>query len=326
MNEFDVDTEGHSCLPPVGPKRRRWLRTVSPNAAICLVLLIGGCSMQQARFGSPEEAVDAFVLAVRSEDSKSVRHILGRDAADMLPSGDDVADRQLRERFLEAYDEKNALVSEEDGSVTLEVGQDDWPMPIPIVSHRGSWYLDTERGVEEIFARRIGRNELAVQQICLAIVDAQRDYAAIDPDGDGVHEYAQKFISDPGQKNGLYWEISGDEPPSPLGPLVVDAAQEGYSTTPNTSGELRPFHGYYFKLLKSQGRHAPGGARDYVVNGKMTEGFAVVAWPAIYDNSGVMTFLVSHQGVVYERDLGPRTERIAASMSVFDPDSHWSLE
>jgi hypothetical protein len=231
-----------------------------------------------------------------------------------------------RERFLAAYDEKNSLVAEPDGSTTLQVGTDDWPMPIPLVKRSSSWRFDTRRGKEEILNRRIGRNELSVEQTCLAIVDAQREYVSADRDGDGVREYAQKVISDPGKKDGLYWETGPTELPSPLGPLVAEAVDEGYGATKNESGQRRPFHGYYFKLLKSQGPEAPGGDREYVVNGKMTEGFAVVAWPAEYGNSGVMTFLVNHLGIVYQRNLGKETARIASAMALFDPDPDWSLE
>jgi len=292
--------------------------------AACVLTI--GCSLQQERFSSPEEATGALIEASKSDQSDVVRRILGRGADDVLSSGDEVADRRAREKFLAAYDEKNALVAEPDGRVTLQVGKDDWPMPIPLVKSFGSWRFDTHRGKEEILNRRIGRNELSVRQVCLAIVDAQREYAAMDHNKDGVLEYAQKVISDPGEKNGLYWETHDDEPPSPLGPLVADAVEEGYGGGKKESGQRRPYHGYYFKQLWSQGPNAPGGARDYMVNGRMIEGFAVVAWPAEYGNSGVMTFLVSHQGVVYERNLGKRTASIASSMTALDPDSEWSVE
>ncbi len=285
-----------------------------------------GCSLQQDRFSSPEEAVGALIEASKSEQSDVVRRILGSGADEVLSSGDDVADRQARDKFLNAYADKHELITEPDGSVTLQVGKDEWPMPIPLVKSFSSWRFDTRRGKEEILNRRIGRNELSVRQTCLAIVDAQREYLTVDRNGDGVPEYAQKIISDPGKKDGLYWETSGDQPPSPLGPFVADAVEEGYGAAKNESGQPRPYHGYYFKLLKSQGLEAPGGPREYIVNGSMTEGFAVVAWPAEYGNSGVMTFLVNHQGVVYERNLGRHTAQIASSMSVFDPDTQWSVD
>ena len=324
MEHSEVDTNRRSVFELWESKPVSCAWAALPLALACL--WAPGCGLRQERFATPEEAARALVVAVRSENSEEVGRILGRGGKEVVSSGDEVADRQTRQRFLTAYDEKNSLVAEPDGSVTLQVGQDDWPMPIPIVNTKDSWRFDTARGKDEILNRRIGRNELSVQQVCLALVDAQREYIATDRNGDGVPEYAQKLISDPGQKNGLYWETSADEPPSPAGPLVADAAEEGYGQRKNEGGQRRPFHGYYFKLLKSQGPNAPGGAREYVVNGRMTEGFALVAWPAQYGNSGVMTFLVSHQGVVYERDLGRRTERIASSITSFDPDPGWNVE
>jgi hypothetical protein len=304
-------------------------RAVLPRPLWFIVVacfFVSGCSLQQERFSTSEEAAGALIAAAQAEQTDEVRRILGRGADDVLSSGDEVADRQARDRFLSAYEEKHSLVSEPDGSMTLQVGQDDWPLPIPIVQHWGSWRFDTRRGKEEILNRRIGRNELAVQQVCLAIIDVQREYVADDRNGDGVLEYSQKFISDPGQKNGLYWESGPGEPSSPLGPLVADAVEEGYGAAGQQHGKRRPYYGYYFKLLTSQGPNAPGGDHDYFKNGKMTEGFAVVAWPALYGNSGVMTFLVSHHGVVYQQNLGRRTERIASSMTKFDPDPLWEIQ
>lgn len=304
--------------------------SVSSDVKICFLLSLAafqvctiGCSMQQRRFSSPEDAVNAWIAAAKSENTEEVRRILGKGADDVISSGDAVADQQARETFLRAYYQKHALVSEPDGRMTLLVGMENWPMPIPIVERRGSWRFDTEQGKEELLNRRIGRNELNVQQVCMALVDAQKEYQSADRNGDGVLEYAQMLLSDPGQRNGLYWDAGPDEPPSPMGPLVAEAAAEGY--TRNESGQRRPYHGYFYKLLRSQGSHAPGGARDYMANGKMTGGFAIVAWPAEYGNSGVMAFLVSHQGVVYERDLGHRTDEIANSMISFDPDPQWDI-
>jgi hypothetical protein len=282
--------------------------------------------LQQRRFATPEDAAGALVAAAQAEQSEELMRILGNDADDILSSGDEVADRQARARFLRDYDEKHALVSEPDGSVTLQVGHEDWPMPIPIVKRWNSWRFDVDRGKEEILNRRIGRNELDAQQVCLALVDAQREYISMDRNVDGVPEYAQKLISDLGQKNGLYWEAGPGEPPSPMGPLVAQAAAEGYGASRNESNHRRPYHGYYYKLLRSPGPNAPGGARDYMANGRLKEGFAVVAWPAEYGNSGLMTFLVSHHGVVYQRDLGEQTDEIAAAITAFDPDPQWKLE
>lgn len=301
----------------------------SRQEAICLVMLVGlfipGCGLRQRRFATPEEAASALVSAAKAEQKDEVHRILGRGANDVLSSGDEVADQQARNRFLAAYDEKHSLVVESNGTMTLQVGADDWPLPIPLVERSGSWRFDTRRGKDEILNRRIGRNELDVQQVCLALVDAQREYFAADRNGDGVHEFAQKLISDPGQRNGLYWETSPGESASPIGPLMAEAVAEGYGSNPNSTGNRRPYHGYYFKLLESQGPHAPGGAKDFVVNGRMTEGFALIAWPAEYGNSGVMSFLVSHHGVVYERNLGRHTARIASAMREFDPDPNWNV-
>ncbi len=294
------------------------------TVAICCVA--PGCSLRQEKFATPEEAASALVTAAKSEETDRVKKILGRGADDVIASGDEVADRVARDKFLHAYDEKHSLVAESDKMVTLQVGSEDWPMPISIVKKWGSWRFDTRRGKDEILSRRIGRNELSVEQVCLAIVDAQREYFEKDRNGDGVPEYAQKLVSDPGEKNGLYWETSSEEPPSPIGPLVADAVEEGYAGREKDSTGRRPYHGYYFKLLRSQGPYAPGGAYDYVVDGRMTNGFAIVAWPAEYGNSGVMTFLVSHQGIVYQRNLGRHTARIASTMSVFDPTPQWSIE
>jgi hypothetical protein len=292
-------------------------------AIAAAAVAVPGCSWGQARFDTPEAAAGAFVDAIRAEDTDELHHILGRGADEIISSGDEVADQQARGKFLQAYDEKNALVSETDESVVLEVGKDAWPMPIPIVERWGSWRFDTRSGKEEILNRRIGRNELSVQEVCRAFVDAQREYKSQDRNGDGVLEFAQKLISDEGQKNGLYWETNEGEPPSPMGPLVAEAVEEGYGRDQSKTGERRPYHGYHFKLLKAQGKNAPGGAREYSVDGRLTEGFAVVAWPAEYGNSGVMTFLVSHQGVLYEQDLGRRSARIASAMNTFDPDADW---
>lgn len=288
-------------------------------------LLVPGCSSHGAKFSSPVDAAAALAQAVRSGNQDEMRRVLGREGVDIVSSGDDVADRQAREKFLQSYDQKNALVTELNGSVMLQVGEDGWPLPIPIVQRGKHWRFDTKAGKEEILNRRVGRNELYVQQVCLAIVDAQREYYSVDRNGDGIKEYAQKLISDAGQRNGLYWEAGPDEAASPLGPLVAEAAAEGYGGARRSDGERRPYHGYYFKLLTSQGENAPGGPRDYSVDGKLTEGFAIVAWPADYGNSGIMTFLVSHHGIVFESDLGRRTDRTAGTMTAFDPDRDWKL-
>ncbi len=282
-----------------------------------------GCAgSRQTTFGSADLAVQSLIAAIRADDRDQLERILGPEADSVLSSGDPVSDRNGVEDFLQAFDDKHQLVEGEEGVMTLQIGNSDWPLPIPIVRKGEKWRFDTASGLDEIFARRIGRNELRAILVCRAIVDAELEYAAMDPDGDGVQEYAQQAISDPGKKNGLFWETLPDEKPSPLGLLAAEAAQEGYA--PRSSGDdPRPFHGYFFRLLKSQGRNARGGAFDYVVDGRMIGGFALVAYPAAQGNSGIMTFLVNHDGVVYENYLGPKTARTAKSMNAFDPSPDW---
>jgi hypothetical protein len=284
-----------------------------------------GCANKQRTFASPDEAVDGFVNALRANDDKALLGVLGAGAEDIVSSGDDIADQQRREKFLTAYDQQHRLQSESSGDMTLLVGADDWPLPIPIVQDQraGAWRFDTEAGRDEVLSRRIGQNELDVIQVCQAIVDAQMDYASEDRDGDGVHEYADKFLSDANHQNGLYWPTDEGEAPSPLGPLVADAAEYNYAVSQRPTGEPRPFHGYCFRMLQSQGASAPGGARDYVIDGNMIGGFAVVAHPAEYGSSGIMTMIVNQDGVVYQKDLGPDSAKIAREMQSFDPTPGW---
>jgi len=287
-------------------------------------LAFGGTSkamQKQKMFNSPEEAMKAAVTAAKSNDDKELIAIFGASAKDLLFSGDAVADKQRRERFLKAFDEKNSLVSGKGGMV-LVIGNNDWPFPIPIVKKGETWFFDTDKGREEILNRRIGDNELSAIQTMLAIVDAQREYAKTVIASDGIPEYARKFVSDQGTKNGLYWETKEGENPSPIGPALAKAKAEGYKGR-KSGDEPSPFHGYYFRILTAQGKKAPGGAFDYIVKGKMIGGFAVIAFPAIYGNSGVMTFVVNHDGVVYQKDLGKNTEKIAKAMTKYDPDKTW---
>lgn len=280
----------------------------------------------QQTFTSPASASDALVAALRQNDKDRLRAIFGPEGEQMIASGDDVADQRDVERFLQAYDERHELLFSPQGDVTLEVGNSNWPFPIPIVeSGSGSWQFDTAAGADEILNRRIGRNELDTIQTCLAIVDAQRDYVSMDISGEGVRQYARKFLSDPGRRNGLYWPTNDDEPSSPLGPLVAEATDEGYTLTGPAAGEHRSYHGYHYRMMTAQGPNAPGGARDYMSGGSLTGGFAVVAWPATYGNSGIMTFIVNANGIVYQRDLGPNMDTIAATMSTFDPGPEWSM-
>jgi hypothetical protein len=276
----------------------------------------------QETFASPEEAAKALVSAADVNDVTKLLGIFGPDGKPLISSGDDVADREGREKFVRMYKEKNAVVKEGDGKAVLEVGNQAWPLPIPMVKEGESWRFDTKHGAEEIIDRRIGKNELSAIQVCLAYVDVQREYAARDRDGDGLLEYAQKFASTPGKKDGLYWESKDGEEPSPLGPLAAQAKREGYTGKKSGDGPS-PYHGYFYKILKAQGKNAPGGDYSYVVKGKMIGGFALVAYPAIYGTSGIMTFVVNHDGVVYEKDLGKKTEAAAQALTSFDPDQTW---
>jgi hypothetical protein len=286
------------------------------TAALLAFAMTSAASAQQS-FKTPEEAVEALATAAKAHDRKGVLAVLGADAADIVSSGDDVADRADRDRVIEAYDAKRQVVMERADKAVLVLGNQDWPFPIPLVRKDGSWRFDTAAGREEILFRRIGRNELAAIQTILAFVDAQQEYAEKGIGGNGV--YAQRIVSRPGTKDGLYWPAQSGEDESPLGDLAASAAAEGYR-----AGQQRiPYHGYYYKVLTRQGPNAPGGALDYVVRGKMIGGFALVAYPAQYGNSGVMTFLVNHQGTIYEKDLGEQTAGIAAGMTAFNPDNTW---
>jgi hypothetical protein len=294
---------------------------------VALLALIQGCaSTGQTTFASADDAVQSLITSLRANDKDKLHDILGTDGDKILSSGDEVADRQGIEKFLTAYDEKHQLTPSDDGGMTLVVGNKDWPLPIPVVKDEktNKWSFDTAAGKEEILNRRIGRNELTVIKVCEAIADAQKEYVERDRNGDGVPEYAQKFMSDPGKKNGLYWPTAEGEQASPLGEFVADAVEEGYKAPTAPVTEPRPFHGYLYRMLKSQGSSAPGGALDYVVNGRMIGGFAAVAYPAEYDNSGIMTFMVDFRGTVYQKDLGPDTAKIAREMTAFDPGPGWA--
>ena len=292
-----------------------------------LALAAAGCASspppaQQEQFASPDAAAASFVGALRDHDEARLRQILGPHGTDILSSGDPVADQADVAGFLSLYDENHWIQPEPDGTNTLVVGQAAWPFPLPIVKAGNAYVFDTETGKEEILNRRIGRNELSAQQVCLAIADAQRDYVALQANGGDLPEYAWKLVSDPDKKNGLYWPTAEGEPPSPLGPLAASATEEGYGAS--DTSRPRPYHGYHYRLLTAQGPHANGGALDYVVNGRLIGGFAVVAYPAQYGNSGIMTFITNHDGIVFQRDLGPDTPRIAQGLTEFDPGPEWT--
>jgi len=304
--------------------RNRFAPRMIPVAAFLVIL--GLCEIsfaaaaQQKTFPSADAAVKAAVAAAKSNDDKELLAIFGPQAKEILFSGDPVADKRRRGNFLAAFDEKYRLATEGESAILI-VGKQDWPFPIPLVKKGQSWVFDTAKGKVEILDRRIGENELFTIQACLAIVDAQREYAIKDRDSDGLNEYAQKMLSDPGKKNGLYWETKAGEEPSPIGPLVARAMKEGYK---GAQGGPAPFHGYYYKILTAQGNNAPGGGFEYMVKGNLIGGFGVVAYPATYGNSGVMTFIVNYDGVVYQKDVGNNTTQAAQAMTKFDPDKSWT--
>jgi len=300
-------------------RRARPMRDAALFAALALVMFVATNVNAQQSFRTPEEAAAALAKAARTDDLKGLLVVLGEDGADIVSSGDKVADAATRQRFVAAYDAKHQIEMEGDNKAIMVIGQEDFSLPIPLVRTKDAWQFDTDAGRDEIVYRRIGRNELNTVQTCLAYVDAQNEYAEKDR-GSGVGVYAQQFISDPGTKNGLYWPTVPGEEPSPLGELMVKATEEGYQV-----GEGRsPYQGYYYRILTEQGASAHGGPINYVVKGKLIGGFALVAYPATYRNSGVMTFVVSHEGIVYQKDLGSDTARIAEQMSEFNPDQTWA--
>jgi hypothetical protein len=294
-----------------------------PELAALATLLLGCfplCSVaqqpSQKTFSSPEEASNALVTAAERNDEKGMLDLLGPHGKQIISSGDEAEDANSRANFVEKYREMHRLVQEPDGTTTLYIGAKNWPTPIPLVHKASSWYFDTDAGKKEILYRRIGRNEISTIRVCQELVAAENEYR------DTRHgEYAEKILSDEGQHNGLYWPALAGTPRSPIGPLVASAVADGY-TLANKSA-LTPYRGYYFHMLTRQGKNAPGGAKSYVVNGRMTEGFAFVAYPAEYRSSGVMTLIVGSDGVVYEKDLGKETSVIAKAMKKYDPDATW---
>jgi hypothetical protein len=290
------------------------------NLAGVVVLILMGCLASpavaqqavQKTFKSPEEASEALFKAAQSNDEKAMVDILGADGKQIVSSGDAAEDTENRANFVAKYEEMHRLAKEADGSTVLYIGAKNWPTPIPLVSKGSSWYFDTAAGTKEILFRRVGRNEMSTIRVCQELAAAEKEYST-------QHgEYAQKIFSDEGQRNGLYWKAAAGEPLSPVGPLVAAAVTESTATSAPT-----PYRGYYYHALVRQGKDAPGGAKSYSVNGKMTGGFAFVAYPADYRSSGVMTFIVDEDGVVYQKDLGKKTEAIAKAMKEYNPKSDW---
>lgn len=310
-----------------------FMKTMISNLLRCGVLMLslmfGLPAVNAAQFGegfsTPTEASAALARAAGARDVATLRTILGPDAED-LENPDRVQATNELAAFAAAFNETNRVVQESDTQYELEIGSDAWPFPVPIVSRKGKWFFDTAAGKQEILNRRIGRNELDVLKTMRAYLDAQREYASKDRDGDQVLKYAQRLASTPGKKDGLYWSEDLDGEVSPLGPTVADAQTEGYTVRSEGQEATRaPFHGYYFKILTRQGKSAPGGEYNYIINGNMIGGCALVAYPAAYGDSGIMTFIVNQQGRVYQKNLGPDTVDIASKMTAYDPDNTWRI-
>ncbi len=302
--------------------RYSYIRAISALAC-CLVLAstaIAATSSGQQVFPSAAAAAKALVGAARIDDMAALSSILGSDAKDILSSGDPVADNRARDNLVAKHDQMQRLAYNDQGRVILYLGADNWPFPIPLVKSGDGWVFDTEAGKRELLYRRIGRNELFTIDVLADLADAQQEYASKIRDNESVKQFAQKIQSGPGKHDGLYWPVSSGEEESPIGPLISDATAEGYKTG---AAAPIPFHGYYYKILSRQGKNAPGGAKDYLVDGNMTQGFAFLAYPASYRASGVMTFLINQDGVIVQKDLGPDTAKVANEITEYNPDKSW---
>jgi hypothetical protein len=317
-------------LPLINPDRPSWLRRIWPLASglgltlLALTLPVRVLAADEQTFGSPQEAVNALIVAAQNNDTNALHLIFG-PAGHELISPDVVQATEGFKMFVQHLTEKTQLSTNFDSSITLEIGTDNWPFPIPLVKQDGQWFFDTAAGKEEILARRIGRDEMGAINVCHAYVDAQHEYASQDRIGDGVLSYAQFLHSTPGTHDGLFWPAKPGEELSPLGPLVAQARVEGYYRAAKMLNDQQaPYHGYYFKILTRQGKYAPGSKYNYIINGRMIAGFALVAWPAEWGNTGVMTFMVNQQGKVYQKNLGPKTAKIARAMTTYDPDDTWT--
>jgi hypothetical protein len=291
--------------------------------ACCLLLastVIAATPSGQQVFPSAAAAAKALVGAARIDDMSALSSILGGDAKEVLSSGDPVADNNARDNFVAKYDQMQRLAYDDRGRVIMYLGADNWPFPIPLVKSGDGWVFDTEAGKKELLYRRIGFNELYTIDVLADLADAQEEYASEIRDDASVKQFAQKIQSAPGKHDGLYWPVSSEQEESPIGPLIADATAEGYKTGAAAS---IPFHGYYYKILSRQGKNAPGGAKDYLVDGKMTQGFAILAYPATYRASGVMTFMINQDGVIVQKDLGPNTAKVANGITEYNPDKTW---
>lgn len=279
----------------------------------------------QKSFATADEAVKALVESVKASDREKTIAILGKKSELLIESGDPVEDQKDRSLFLNAYNDGNKLEKVSDTEFILILGKDNWSFPIPVVKESKGWYFNTAAGMKEILSRRIGRNELFTIKAMLAFVDAEREYYQLNPEKEKQPVYAQQLFSSSDKRNGLYYSVKEGEAASPLGALYAKASAAGYSKTESETGAPEPFFGYYYRVLTSQGKNAAGGARDYMKDDKMTEGYALIAWPAKYHDSGVMTFMVNQHGIVYEKDLGDKTEQEAQKITSFDPDKTWKI-
>jgi DUF2950 family protein len=306
-------------------RRSRWTGLILSIAVSALSALssVSAAPANQRTFSSPEQAAEALAAAWRNGGREGLLAIFGPPGEKLVSSGDLVAERQARERLASSYDEGHRLQTEGEHRAVILLGKDEWPYPIPLVREGAGWHFDVKAGAEQIIDRRIGRNELNAIQVCRAYVEAQRDFAAKNRLGDGSYGYAQKVVSSEGKHDGLYWRTAQGEEESPLGPLVAAAEAQGYGTA-SAEGQA-PFHGYFYRILTRQGKHVPGGARNYIVNGHLSAGFALVAFPAKYGDSGVMTFVVNQDGIVFEKNLGRNTTEIARHMTQYDPDKTWEI-
>ena len=296
--------------------------TTCLRATLSALLLVSASTLAAGGkvYPDPTAATDALVAASRSGDVKAVLAVLGDRSKAFLVSGDPVADRAALTRFVELYDRTHELSAPDEATRTLTIGDDAWPFPIPVVKGKTGWSFDTAAGEKEVLKRRVGQNELDVIQTCIGYVEAQRDYLRRNPDGASVPHYADRLLSTPGKRDGLFWQSAPGEPESPMGPAVSGAVGQGYTLK---RGANAPYHGYHFRILTAQGPNAERGALDYREDGKLTRGFALVAWPASYGNSGVMSFLVNQAGVVLEKDLGKNTAKVASGIKRYDPDASW---
>jgi Protein of unknown function (DUF2950) len=298
-------------------------------ALATIIACSGGCQKSEQTpsgpktFSSPDAAASAVYEAAKTGDGNALLAIFGPDATELIFSGDPVQDKAARDKFAAGFDQMHRWGKLTNGGMVLNVGAENYPFPFPLLRNSsGQWFFDSRAAKEEILVRRIGDDELAAIDVLNAMADAQSEYFSQTHDGSNIHQYAQKFISDEGKQNGLYWKAAENQPESPLGPLAANASAEGYGGNPQQAPQ--PFHGYLYRILTKQGEHAHGGAKNYIVNGKMIRGFAILAYPAEYRNSGVMTLIINQDGTMFQKDLGEKTADIAKTMNEFNPDDTWN--